>query len=181
VSIGAGLLAAACALALGCGGAIAQTAAPDYPDPLAPKLQTDPRHPPRFQKFDRPALAPLSAPATFAEPPSAAGDTGFDSTNSRKGKVKAAAQSKPKEKATQNDLAPNSAAAPAVSPYQKPLPLSGNSAFAQAPGAPPVEFGPIRKPPPKRKAHSEPDDPYAPLGVKAGAFTLYPADELIGG
>ena len=50
-----------------------------------------------------------------------------------------------------------------------------------APGAPPVELGPIRKLPPKRKAHSEPDDPYAPLGVHAGGFTLFPAVELIGG
>ena len=45
---------------------------------------------------------------------------------------------------------------------------------------PPVELGPIRQPK-KRKAHTEPDDPYAPLGVEAGAFTLYPAIELIGG
>ena len=66
-----------------------------------------------------------------------------------------------------------------VSPYQTP-PAAG-AAYAQAPGTPPVELGPIRKPPKKRKAHTEPDDPYAPLGVRAGAFTLFPAIELIGG
>jgi hypothetical protein len=70
---------------------------------------------------------------------------------------------------------------PAISPYQKPFPISGNGAYASAPGAPPVELGPIRKPLPKRKAHSEPDDPYAPLGVHAGSFLLYPAIEVIGG
>jgi hypothetical protein len=68
-----------------------------------------------------------------------------------------------------------------VSRYQKPATDSAGGAYAQAPGAPPIELGPIRKLPPKRKAHSEPEDPYAPLGVHAGAFTLFPAIELIGG
>ena len=67
-----------------------------------------------------------------------------------------------------------------MSPYQKPASAAG-AAYAQAPGTPPVELGPIRQPPKKRKAHTEPDDPYAPLGVRAGAFTLFPAIELIGG
>jgi hypothetical protein len=44
-----------------------------------------------------------------------------------------------------------------------------------------VELGPIRSKPTKRKAHTEPEDPYAALGVHAGAFTLFPAIELIGG
>ena len=57
-----------------------------------------------------------------------------------------------------------------------------NSALAAAPGTPPVEeIGPIRRPPKKRKAHSEPEDPYAPLGIRAGAFDLFPAVELSGG
>ncbi len=42
-------------------------------------------------------------------------------------------------------------------------------------------WGRSARPPKKRKAHTEPDDPYAPLGVHAGAFTLFPAIELIGG
>jgi hypothetical protein len=183
VSIGAGLLAAACALALGCGVASAQTVAPAYPDPLAPKLQTDPRKPPRFEKFTRPELKQLSAPATFTEPPSAAGDTGFDSTNSRKAKAKANAAKKIKAKTISGDDASAAGQAPpaTVSPYQKPFALNG--VYASAPGTPPpsVEIGPIRKKPTKRKAHVEPDDPYAQLGVQAGAFTLFPAIELIGG
>ena len=76
-------------------------------------------------------------------------------------------------------IAPGLPAAVTVSPYQKPA--AAGAAYAQAPGTPPVELGPIRKPPKKHKAHSEPDDPYAPLGERVGAFTLFPAIELIGG
>lgn len=176
----AGLTASVCALALGGGVASAQIVPPDYPDPLAPRLQTDPRKPPRFQQFSRPELVQLGPSLTFSSPPSAAGDTGFDSSN--KNKAKAAAKAKPKPKVGSAAVAPtpDTAPAPTVSPYQKPFQATG--AYASAPaGAPPVEIGPIRKPPPKRKAHSEPDDPYAPLGVQAGGFTLFPAVELIGG
>jgi len=165
-------------------------------DPLAPKLQTDPRNPPRFQKFDRPALVQLGPPAKFSAPASGAGVSGFDSTNSRKKtKPKATASTGATRAATTdaNAASPNANAAPAnaqaiapgmatpltVSRYQTPSP--DTAAFAGAPGAPPVEFGPIRKPPKKLKAHEEPEDPYAPLGVHAGAFTLFPAIELIGG
>ncbi|HSP50889.1 MAG TPA: hypothetical protein VLN61_12095 [Pseudolabrys sp.] len=63
---------------------VAQTAAPSFSDPLASNLQNDPRQPPRFHKFTRPGLAQLGPPATFTAPVSGAGDTGFDSTNSRK-------------------------------------------------------------------------------------------------
>lgn len=177
----AGLFAAACVLALGAGATSAQIVPPDYPDPLAPKLQTDPRKPPRFQQFAQPAQAQLGPPTNFTTQPSAAGDTGFDSSNKKKAKAKAAAKTKPKPKAGADALAIAPAAAPAaaVSPYQKPFQASG--AYAAAPGAPPVEIGPIRKQPAKRKAHSEPDDPYAPLGVHAGSFLLFPAIEVIGG
>ncbi len=61
-----------------------------------PKLQTDPRKPPRFQQVNQPALAQLGAPTTFTPPPSAAGDTGFDSSNANKAKAKAAAKTKTK-------------------------------------------------------------------------------------
>ncbi len=88
-----GALAVAC---LAIGGVNAQVAAPD---PLTPKLNTDPRNPPKFQKFTRPEQTPLGAPTTFApspRPPSAAGDTSFDSTNNRKAKAaKAKAKAKP--------------------------------------------------------------------------------------
>jgi hypothetical protein len=91
---GAGLLTAACVLALGSGAALAQLASPD--DPLTPKLQSDPRKPPRFQPANQPTLTQFAAPATFAPPPSAAGNTGFDSSNANKAKANAAAKSRAK-------------------------------------------------------------------------------------
>lgn len=168
------LLAAACVL-LGCAQASAQTPPPAYTDPLAPKLQTDPRNPPTFQKSNRApfAQAPASALFTPVPPASGAGRTGFDSTNTRK---KGQRQAAPKAPSAAQSQAP---APVPLSPYQKPA-NTGSGAFAQAPGTPPVEIGPIRKPL-KRKAHTEPDDPYAPLGIRAGSFDLFPAVELIGG
>lgn len=168
-----GLLVAACVV-LGSGDAVAQLAAPD---PLTPRLTTDPRNPPRFQTFSRPALAQLGTPTAFMPPASGAGDTGFDSTNARKIQGKA----KPKARTGAQAIAPGTAAPVSVSPYQKPASKSGAGAYAAAPGSPPVELGSIRRPPKKRKAHTEPDDPYAALGLRSGAFTLYPAIELIGG
>ena len=167
------LLAAACVL-LGCAPALAQTTT--YTDPLAPKLQTDPRNPPRFQKSNRAPFsqAPASAVFTPTPPASGAGRTGFDSTNTRRNTRRPATSRSP-------SAAQSAAPTPLpLSPYQRPA-TTGNGAFAQAPGTPPVEIGPIRKPPPKRKAHTELDDPYAPLGIRAGAFDLFPAVELIGG
>jgi len=179
-SIGGGLLTAVCALALGMamglGAAMAQVAVDS--DPLAPKLATYSRKPPRFQKFSRPELAELGPPANFTSPPSGAGDTGFDATNSRKAKAK----QKSKRKPTSNTrTAGDAPAAPVVSPYQKPFQASGNSVYASARAAPQAELVPIRKARAKRKVLSESDDPYAPLGLRAGAFTLFPAIELSGG
>jgi hypothetical protein len=83
-------------------------------------------------------------------------------------------------------IAPGLPAPVPLSPYQRPPPTAtdasntANGAYAQAPGTPPVELGPIRAAK-KRKAHAEPEDAYAPLGVHAGAFTLFPAIEFIGG
>jgi hypothetical protein len=169
------MLVAVCVL-LGSADAMAQVAAP-FPDPLAPRLATDPRNPPRFQKFTRPELGQLGPPAVFAPPASAAGNTGFDSTNARKTKGSA----KPKSRTNTQAVAPGLAQPVTISPYQKPAANTGKDAYAAAPGSPPVELGPIRQPPKKRKAHTEPDDPYAALGLHAGAFALYPAIELIGG
>jgi hypothetical protein len=179
--------------------AMAQTL-PLYADPLAPNLQTDPRRPPVFQKFTRPGLVQLGPPANFSPPASGAGSTGFDSTNFRKktkpkGRASAGNPRTPASAAASSNanaapadanisaangraIAPGVALPLTMSPYQSPA-VTGS--FAQAPGAPPVELGPIRKLPPKRKSHTEPDDPYAPLGVHVGAFTLFPAIEFIGG
>lgn len=167
---GARGIAAACVL-LGGASAWAQVI-PPASDPLAPQQQTDPRNPPRFQKFNRAPYAQAPGTAVFA-PASGAGRTGYDSTNTRKKPPPRAARG---AAANAQAIAPGAPPPSTVSPYQRP---AGSGAFAQAPGKPPVpELGPIRKPPPKRK---EPDDPYAQLGLHAGSFTLYPAVELIGG
>ena len=164
--------------ALPCAGRARAALPAVYTDPLAPKLQTDPRNPPRFQKFDRAALAQLAAPDDIH----AAGvrlpaTTGFDSTNNRK------AKSQDKIKATSRCAGDRAGARRRG--HCLALPQTGRchrqhrSPARRA--APPVELGPIRTVPKKRKAHSEPDDPYAPLGIRAGAFDLFPAVELIGG
>jgi hypothetical protein len=154
------------------------------PDPLAPQLDSDPDNPPRFEQSGAPARVQARTPSTFMPPLSGAGTTGFDSTNARKN-----TKAKPKP-VTAMAQAPVVGTAPATvppppSPYQVPQipPDEADTALAAAPpGTPPVgDIGPIRKLPPKRKAHSEPEDPYAPLGVRVGAFDLFPAVELIGG
>lgn len=172
---GACLLAAVW-LTAGSGGACAQVMKTS--DPLAPKLETDPRNPPRFQKSNRAPFAQAPAWSVFT-PASGAGRTGFDSTNSRR----TVRQTKTRDGTSANAraIAPGLPEPVPASPYQKPAPSSGSGAYAQAPGTPPVpEIGPIRKPLRKRKA-SDLEDPYAPLGVRAGAFDLFPAIELIGG
>ena len=172
---GVGMLVVAYA-ALPCAGGHAQLASPSYTDPLSAKLQTSPRSPPRFQKLDREALAQLAAPTTFTPPASGAGTSGFDSTNSRKVRAK----TKAKASADARAIAPGAAAPATASAFDKPADVTG-SVTAGTPGVPPVQIGPIRTFPKKRIAHSEPDDPYAPLGIPAGAFDLFPAVELIGG
>jgi hypothetical protein len=171
---GVGMLAVACMI-LYFVEAAAQTATQSYADPLAPKLQTDARDTPRFRKFDRSTLAQLAAPGTFTPPASGAGSSGFDSTNSRK--VRSRAKSKPPGAIA---TAPGVPAPVTVSPYDKRAEVTGSIASG-APGMPPVQLGPIRTFPKKRKPHTEPDDPYAPIGIRTGAFDLYPAVELIGG
>ena len=174
-----GMLMLACLL-WGCGQAAAQTAvqpAAPFPDPLAPKLETDLRQPPRFQPFTRRQQAQAVQPTTFTPPPSGAGLTGFDATN--------APERAPPQRAAAGSAASTPAnalaATPPPSPYDAPIPLLPGDALAAAPpGTPPVAIGPIRQPK-KRKAHVEPADPYEPLGLHAGAFDLFPAVELIGG
>jgi hypothetical protein len=154
-------MAAACLL-LACTSAAAQNAFTSV-DPFSPKPALRPQ---AFQTLPpgqttRAGLQSL----TFVPPVSGAGRTGYDSTNARKRKA---------------GRKPAQGNAPGVA-QQPPTSLAppAQSAMASA-GNPPIEIGPIRKPP-KRKAHVEPADPYEQLGLRSGAFDLYPAVELIGG
>lgn len=105
---------------------------------------------------------------TFSAAGSGAGATGFDSTNTRKTRTKG----KAKKSTDAQMIAPGIPVATAISPYDKSADVTG-SVPAGTPGTPPVELGPIRTAPKKRKAHTEPEDPYAPLGIRAGAFDLF--------
>jgi hypothetical protein len=195
-----GMLALAC-LMLGCGQAMAQTAAQTaapFPDPLAPTLETDPRQPPTFQPVTRRQQTQAGQPTRFAPlpsgagltgfdasnapdrapPPSNAGVTGFDASNARDRQLPGAAVTSANP-ARADALAATQPAAPPPSPYDAPIPpLPSNVLAAAPPGAPPVS---IRQPK-KRKAHGdEPSDPYEPAGIHAGSFLLHPAIEFIGG
>jgi hypothetical protein len=115
-------------IALGAEQASAQNAMVN-PDPFAPKLESNPLKPPRFQKSRKPALAQQTPLPAFVPPASGAGDTGFDSTNSRK---KTKAKLKGKSVAQPSALA-NQPVPPPVSPYQVPPPGEENAALAAAP------------------------------------------------
>jgi len=172
----------AAGLALACTNARAQVTG-SFSDPLSPAPDTDPRQPPHFDRITPPSLAQSDATSTFTLRSDAIGKTGFDSTNARKKRKR---RNTPKRDAqTAADPQPSAAVEtppPPPSRYQQPVPPLGSSALAAAPGTPPVEYGPIHKPPKKRKAHpDEPTDPYAPLGLRTGSFVIYPAVELSGG
>jgi hypothetical protein len=155
-------------------------------------------------------VEPSTLTQVFAPVPSGAGTTGFDATNApdrplNPPRLRTSTTVNGQTAALNTaDQAPQLGATPARPPelgaavqapttlpssYSQPqiLPAQpseeGNNALAQAtPGTPPVpEVGPIRKLPPKPKAHVLPQDPYAPLGIRAGAFDLYPAVDVLGG
>ncbi|HEX5509751.1 MAG TPA: outer membrane beta-barrel protein [Pseudolabrys sp.] len=164
--------------------AVAQTVAPPFQNPLpAQDNNGNQSNPPPFQRFRRQAPAEFGPPSSaFVPPANGAGDTGFDSTNARN-KRRDTSQ-RPKAQSNIFAIEPPLQAPGGTPPRQTPPPASAsgaNASFAAAgqPGQPPVEIGPVRKPPKKRKSGE--DDPYAPLGVRAGSFLLYPAIELIGG
>jgi hypothetical protein len=173
-------LLVAAGLALGAPQAGAQVTG-SFSDPLTPQLTSDPADPPRFEKADGRSLAQADQPTTFA-PASGAGVTGFDSTNARK-------KAKPDAPSGVRRFETGTAALQGRPPYQQPIPPLPGDPLAAAPGdpdaaaagTPPIDFGPVRKPKKRRTGFDEPIDPYEPLGVRAGAFILYPAIELIGG
>jgi hypothetical protein len=148
-----------------------------FTDPLVLELTSDPADPPRFEKDGSPARARTGQPATFA-PASGAGVTGFDSTNARR---KARPKPEDETKSSAQPIAPGTAALQVRSPYQQPIPPLPGEPGVAAPGTPPVEYGPVRKPNRRRARPDEPVDPYEQLGIRAAAFIFYPAIELTGG
>lgn len=158
----------------------AQLASPAFQNPLSPQQEDDPRNPQRFQQKKR-TPQEQGKPDTFkleTRPGAAAGATGFDSSNARR--KKSATTSKPKA-GTGQAITPGLPKQQSVSPYPKPARASADAAMAQAPGNIPVETGPIRRFPKKRKAHEEPPDPYAAVGIHSGGMIYYPAIEFTAG
>ncbi len=157
------------------------------PDPLSPRLSVDQRAVPGFQPFDRPVQTQAGQPTTFTPPVSGAGSTGFDSTNNRRPRGRAAPRATTAAPAgtgldAQASVPPTSGTTP-VSPYQ--LPPRGSPAAqarAQVPGAGPIEdVGAIRDAAVRRRARIDEADPYAAIGLRGGSFIWYPAVELLGG
>ncbi len=123
----------------------------------------------------------------YGNPPgSGAGKSGFDSTNTR-GKTKkkdGKNKSKPKAGIAAEDLPALDARAAAAAPVPPPPNLYTQPNYVRRGAVSPVFVTTgalLTEPkPPHRKKPVE-ADPYAPLGIRAGAFLLYPAIELSGG
>jgi hypothetical protein len=112
-----------------------------------------------------------SAPI-FAKPPAfGAGKTGFDSTRERRKRQAEAAKKK------QRQPLPPVATVP-IAPVQRLRSPPPALSTAVTPGPiTPVAAPPLTRPKPKPPEL----DPYAPLGIRVGAFMLRPAIEITGG
>src|SRR6185312_8050746 len=108
-----------------------------------------------------------------------AGATGFDSTNVKLRKSRAAVHQKA---GVTLPLRPP----PGVVPDPVPATVATRPSAqdtrrgASVPGVPVQTLVPAIQTPTRRKVVVEPD-PFAPTGIRAGAFTFYPAVELTGG
>ena len=157
-------LAAGAALACGAPAA-AQTAAPPATDGVTdsrlfvPMIDGDARNPNRFRK------------PVYGRPPAfGAGRSGFNSTNAR------AAARKPRAAIPEPDplppLVPADVTVPEIyraPPIRKPPSASPSALPSVHQRRPVVRRGPAE------------DDPFGPLGIRAGAFVVKPAVELSGG
>ena len=187
-----GVVLCMAALAPACAQTADPAAASDQADPFRmPDAATvfappkyDPRNPGRFS---RPApVAQAGGPsgtgeiAVYGNPPaSGAGATGFDSTNSVRRKARAAIKRKP---GVSLPLPPPPGVVPdPVVPTVPTRPSAQDSRRGAAafPG-PATTLVPDIPTPSRRKLAVE-EDPFAPTGVRAGAFTLFPAIELTAG
>ena len=125
---GALLIAAACLA----GGAPARAQVAVDADPFAPTLQTDPSQPPRFKKVTPQTSAQRQKQdqqfQSLAPPPSGAGTTGFDSTNTPKAKKK---RKRTTSNSDQTTIAPALPAAwTATVPLDHPLLVDGQTLAA---------------------------------------------------
>lgn len=174
------LLAAALAILAGVAAVGAQTLPErreQVPNPtdsrlFIPLIDGDQRNPQRFRK------PRYGYPSAFG-----AGTSGFDSSDARsRRKTKAAAQMRQKQRERETLIAP-----PVVAPVPdrtvahvfqpQQASVARSRAQARSAGAPEITGAVVR---PVRRAAVE-EDPFAPVGVNAGAFTLRPAIEVFAG
>lgn len=156
---------------------------PDAATVFAPPTR-DRRGPGRFRRV-KPAQQG-GGPTTFGQitvygnPPGyGAGATGYDSTNSKKRKARTAVHQRP---GVSLPLPPPPGFVPDPVPPSVP---TRPSAQDQRRGAAVIEtpaqtLVPPIQTPTRRKPVVE-EDPYAPTGIRAGSFTIYPGVELMGG
>lgn len=144
-------------------------------------LTTDPRAPARFRRVTGASAGPtrFGQLQVYGTPPaSGAGATGFDSTNSQKRKARAALRQKP---GVSLPLRPPPGVVPdppVTTVPIRPAPQADRRG-AVAAASPVSPLVPAIATPSRRKRVVE-EDPFAPTGIRAGAFTFYPALELTG-
>jgi len=153
-------------------------------------LKTDPRAPGRFRRVDSGGMN--AGPTRFGQiqvygnaPALGAGATGYDSTNNLKRKARAAVKQKP---GVSLPLPPQPGVVPdppvTMVPTRPAPQMERRGAAILRPGflTPPSEptLVPNIATPSRRKVLVE-EDPFAPVGIRAGAFTFFPALELTGG
>jgi hypothetical protein len=149
----------------------AQSVTPDEAELLNPRVNGDPKNLPRFQTLMKGEPPVFQLPKYGNPPASGAGNTGFDSTNKKKAK---------KSTIVARPLAPIVVPPPdaTLAPVYRQPALSSARINRTASGnhALNVTGSTLR---PIRRAAEE--DPFAPLGVRAGAFILKPAIEVSSG
>jgi hypothetical protein len=145
-------------------------------------LTTDPRAPGRFRRITGASAGPtrFGQLQVYGTPPGAgAGATGFDSTNVKKRKARAAVHQKP---GVSLPLPPPPGVVPdppATTVPVRPAPQPDRRGAAAAPSPTQAVVPAIETP--SRRTRLVEADPFAPTGIRAGAFTFYPALELTGG
>jgi hypothetical protein len=147
-------------------------------------LTTDPRAPGRFRRTNSGGASMV--PTRFGQiqiygnpPASGAGATGYDSTNAQKRKARAAVRQKP---GVSLPLRPQPGVVPDPPVTTVPTRPAPQPERRGAAVVPPLNqtLVPVIATPSRRKVLVE-EDPFAPVGIRAGAFTFFPALELIGG
>ncbi|HEY1545202.1 MAG TPA: outer membrane beta-barrel protein [Xanthobacteraceae bacterium] len=175
--------------------ACAQTAADDGDLFRLPSATTvfAPRKPdkqdlraPRFRRVTKPGQQGDDAPTTFGQvqvygnpPASGAGGTGFDSTNAKRRKARDAVRQKP---GVSLPLRPPIGVVPDPVPATVTTrPSAQDTRRGTSVAEVPVQtLVPAIQTPTKRKVAVD-TDPFAPTGIRVGAFTFFPAVELTGG